>query len=172
MKKPGAVIFVFLLIGFTLSCKAQENNDLKLWYEHAASVWEEALPIGNGRLGAMIFGGPAVDRIQFNEETLWAGSPHDYSHEGAYDHLSRIRELLWQGRQDEAEKLALEKFMSVPLRQQKYQPFGDIFIISRIMRQLRITDGNSIFQMQCAGHPTGWEIHFLQENILPVILIM
>ncbi len=147
MKKPGAVIFVFLLIGFTLSCKAQENNDLKLWYEHAASVWEEALPIGNGRLGAMIFGGPAVDRIQFNEETLWAGSPHDYSHEGAYDHLSRIRELLWQGRQDEAEKLALEKFMSVPLRQQKYQPFGDIFIhfphhetVTDYRRELDISD--------------------------------
>ncbi len=118
------VLFAFI----TATGNSQSDNDLKLWYEHAASSWEEALPIGNGRLGAMIFGGPAVDRIQFNEETLWSGIPHDYSHEGAYTSLGTIRELLWQGKQDEAEKLALEKFMSVPLRQQKYQPFGDILL--------------------------------------------
>jgi len=113
---------------FIFDCNSQTNNELKLWYDLAATVWEEALPIGNGRLGAMIFGGPAVDRIQFNEETLWSGGPHDYSHEGAYASLAAIRELLWQGKQKEAEGLALEKFMSVPLRQQKYQPFGDMWL--------------------------------------------
>ncbi len=76
----------------------------------------------------MVFGRPAADRIQFNEETLWAGRPHDYSHEGAFGSLQVIRELLWQSKQDEAEKLAMEKFMSIPLRQQKYQPFGDIVL--------------------------------------------
>jgi alpha-L-fucosidase 2 len=111
-----------------LFCNAQTDNNLKLWYKKPAAVWEEALPIGNGRLGAMIFGAPAVDHIQFNEETLWAGEPHDYSHPGAWKYLGRIRELLWQGDQKEAEALALEQFMSVPLRQQKYQPFGDLWI--------------------------------------------
>ncbi len=89
---------------------------------------------------------PGVDHIQFNEETLWAGEPHDYSHEGASEYLSEIRELLWQGKQKEAEALALEKFMSVPLRQQKYQPFGDIWLnfpghetVTKYQRELDIS---------------------------------
>jgi alpha-L-fucosidase 2 len=125
--------YILLLLGssllFVLTCNAQLNTNLKLLYDAPASIWEEALPIGNGSLGAMIFGGPAVDRIQFNEETLWTGAPHDYSHEGASEYLGTIRELLWQGKQKEAEALALDKFMSVPLRQQKYQPFGDVWLI-------------------------------------------
>jgi alpha-L-fucosidase 2 len=128
MKYLRVFLLPAFLLGFILNCNSQTNKELKLWYDLAATVWEEALPIGNGRLGAMIFGGPAVDRIQFNEETLWSGEPHDYSHEGAYRSLGVIRELLWQGKQKEAETLAMEKFMSVPLRQQKYQPFGDIWI--------------------------------------------
>jgi len=128
MKKIRDILLQVILIFVTASGNSQIGNDLKLWYEHAASSWEEALPIGNGRLGAMVFGGPAVDRIQFNEETLWSGRPHDYSNQGAHKFLPQIRELVWQGRQDEAEKLALERFMSVPLRQEKYQPFGDIYI--------------------------------------------
>jgi len=103
-------------------------KELKLWYSQPASIWEEALPIGNGRLGAMIFGGTAEEHIQFNEETLWTGAPHDYSHEGASQYLQQIRELIWQGKQKEAEALAMDKFMSVPIGQRKYQPFGDIWI--------------------------------------------
>jgi alpha-L-fucosidase 2 len=110
------------------SCNVQENENLKLWYEKPATRWEEALPIGNGRLGAMIYGGISEDHIQFNEETLWSGGPHDYSNEGANEYLGMLRELIWQGKQKEAEELALEKFMSVPLRQKKYQPFGDLWI--------------------------------------------
>lgn len=111
-----------------LCCSQPHNESLKLWYDKPASRWEEALPIGNGRLGAMIYGGTSEDHIQFNEETLWTGGPHDYSNKGAYQHLGRIRELLWEGKQKEAERLALETFMSVPLRQQKYQPFGDLWL--------------------------------------------
>ena len=103
-------------------------KELKLWYSQPASIWEEALPIGNGRLGAMIFGGTVEEHIQFNEETLWTGAPHDYSHEGASQYLQQIRELIWQGKQKEAEALAMDKFMSVPIGQRKYQPFGDIWI--------------------------------------------
>ncbi len=98
----------------------------KLWYDEPAAEWMEALPIGNGRLGAMIFGGTADERIQFNEDTLWAGGPRDYSHPGAADHLAEIRRLLFEGKRGEAEKLAMEKFMSVPLRQVAYQAFGDL----------------------------------------------
>ncbi|MHC4505545.1 MAG: glycoside hydrolase family 95 protein, partial [Planctomycetota bacterium] len=97
-----------------------------LWYESPAAEWVEALPVGNGRLGAMVFGGVARERIQFNEDTLWTGKPHEYDHPGAADHLETIRRLLREGKQKEAEDLASEHFMSVPLGQMAYQPFGDL----------------------------------------------
>jgi alpha-L-fucosidase 2 len=128
MKRSILLIYVAALIQTAISCKPQENNDLKLWYDKPALKWEEALPVGNGRLGAMIYGGTAEDHIQFNEETLWAGKPHDYSNEGAFSSLTNIRELLWKGRQKEAEDLAFKTFMSDPVRQQKYQPFGDLWL--------------------------------------------
>ena len=71
---------------------------------------------------------PPSERIQFNEDTLWAGGPHDYAHAGAAEYLPEIRKLLFEGKQREAEKLATEHFMSVPLRQMPYQPFGDLLL--------------------------------------------
>jgi alpha-L-fucosidase 2 len=94
-----------VLVGFA------QTQELKLWYSRPAVKWVEALPIGNGRLGAMIFGGVVKDRIQFNEETLWTGEPRNYNHEGAAKYLPEIRRLLFEGRQKEAEALAEEKFM-------------------------------------------------------------
>ena len=131
MKKTVIFVCVLSLAIFCLTKVSQASTsvkELKLWYNQPASVWEEALPIGNGRLGAMVFGGKTEEHIQFNEETLWTGEPHDYAHEGASQYLNQIRELIWQGKQKEAETLAMEKFMSVPLGQKKYQPFGDLWI--------------------------------------------
>ncbi|MBN2667000.1 MAG: glycoside hydrolase family 95 protein [Bacteroidales bacterium] len=121
------VVFCLALI---CGCNSgvKDNETLKLWFEQPASKWEEALPVGNGRLGAMIYGNPGEDHIQFNEETLWTGRPHDYSNEGASQYLGKIRELIWDGKQDEAEELAFAEFMSVPTRQEKYQPFGDLWL--------------------------------------------
>ncbi len=98
----------------------------KLWYRQPAKLWVEALPVGNGRMGAMVFGGIAHERIQFNEQTVWTGEPHDYAHRGAYRSLAAIRELLWAGKQKEAEDLAMQEFMSAPIRQKAYQAFGDL----------------------------------------------
>jgi alpha-L-fucosidase 2 len=99
-----------------------------LWYDAPATQWVEALPIGNGRLGAMVFGGISRERVQFNESTIWTGGPHDYARAGASRYLPRIRELLYAGRQAEAEALAQVHFMSAPLRQRAYQAFGDLRI--------------------------------------------
>ena len=88
-------------------------QDLKLWYNKPAAKWTEALPIGNGRLGAMIFGGVEQDRIQFNEETLWTGEPREYNRKGAYKYLDTIRQLLFNGKQKEAEQLAEKEFMGL-----------------------------------------------------------
>jgi alpha-L-fucosidase 2 len=101
---------------------------LSLWYRRPAEKWVEALPLGNGRIGAMVYGGVPTERIQFNEGTLWLGEPHDYSHPGAAKHLAAIRELLFAGKQKDAEELALKEFMSEPLRQMPYQPFADLVL--------------------------------------------
>ncbi len=102
------------------------RSDLKLWYDSPAQKWTQALPIGNGRLGAMVFGGPAEDCLQLNEDTVWGGEPRDYAHEGAAQYLSPIRQLLFEGKQREAEQLGMQHFMSIPLGQMPYQPFGDL----------------------------------------------
>ena len=88
-------------------------QDYKLWYNKPAVKWTDALPIGNGRLGAMIFAGLESDRIQFNEETLWTGEPRAYHREGASQYLPQLRQLLSEGKQKEAEQLAAEKFMGL-----------------------------------------------------------
>lgn len=130
MRNYVSAIIALLLISINPgNCNAGTlPGKLNLWYSQPASIWEEALPIGNGRLGAMIFGGITEEHIQFNEETLWTGAPHDYSHAGAAQYLGQIRELIWQGKQKEAEALAMEKFMSIPIGQRKYQPFGDMWL--------------------------------------------
>jgi len=108
----------------------QQNsaNPMQLWYREPAQNWVEALPVGNGRLGAMIYGGAAEDQIQFNEENLWTGEPREYQHAGASKYLAPVRKLLFEGQQDEAEALAEREMMSVPLHQKAYQPFGDLYL--------------------------------------------
>ncbi len=115
---------------------------LCLWYPKPATKWEEALPVGNGRLGAMVFGGVEQERIQFNEHTVWTGRPRSYANDGAAEHLGAIRGLLQEMRQLErqgkggearakqkaAEDLALREFMSEPLHQKAYQPCGDLWL--------------------------------------------
>lgn len=122
-------ILAFTAILLVVSCSTRKDNPvLRLWYDRPSETWNEALPVGNGRLGAMVFGGVGQDRIQFNEETLWTGEPNDYSHKGAVNYLEEIRELLRKGEQDKAHELAMKEFMSIPLTQKEYQPFGDIYL--------------------------------------------
>ena len=104
------------------------DADLTLRYDAPAEEWTDALPIGNGRLGAMVFGRTNTERVQFNEDTVWAGEPHDYAHEGAAEHLPEIRRLLAAGEQSAADELASGEFMSVPLGQMPYQPVGDLWL--------------------------------------------
>lgn len=98
-----------------------------LWYRQPAKVWEEALPIGNGRLGAMIFGGVADERIQLNESTLWDGYPFDRNDPSSLEHLPEVRRLLFENKNNEAVKLASEHMMGIPERIKPYQSLGEIW---------------------------------------------
>lgn len=120
-----------LVVSLLASSAAAQVRDpaLTLWYDQPARQWVEALPIGNGRLGAMVFGGTARERIQFNESTIWTGYPHEYQRPGAHRYLAELRELLWAGKQIEAQQLASVHFMSAPVRQRTYMTFGDLTIV-------------------------------------------
>ena len=124
--KVGMLVLATAMAGCHPGTRTADG--LRLWYDEPALNWNDALPVGNGRLGAMVFGGIEKERIQFNEETLWDGRPRNYAHEGAVEYLDEIRQLVFEGKQEQAHSLAMDKFMSVPLRQMNYQPFGDLYL--------------------------------------------
>ncbi len=123
---PLKTVFIVFALALAPSIFAANTNAPRLWYATPADKWNDALPIGNGRMGAMVFGGIKSERIQFNEDTLWKGHPHDYVRAGARDQLPQIRKLLADGKVKEAENLARQTFLSDPVRQKAYQPFGDL----------------------------------------------
>lgn len=101
---------------------------LKLWYPRPATQWVEALPVGNGRLGAMVWGGARNERIQINEDTLYAGGPYEPTPTTALAALPQVRELLFAGKYAEAEALANATMMATPNKQMPYQPVGDLVL--------------------------------------------
>jgi alpha-L-fucosidase 2 len=101
---------------------------LVLWYEKPAAAWVEALPIGNGRLGAMIFGGMENERLQINEDTLYAGGPYDPSNHEALKALPEARRLIFEGKYKEASDLVGEKMMAHPIKQMPYEPVGNVVL--------------------------------------------
>lgn len=103
-------------------------TDNLLWYDAPARLWTDALPLGNGRLGAMVFGDPISERLQINEATFWAGGPYRPVNADAYGHLEDVRELIFAGRYAEAEAMAEEHLMARPIKQMSYQPVGDLHI--------------------------------------------
>ena len=93
------------------STLAVPKNSLTLWYDQPATKWEQALPIGNGRLGAMIFGQPANERLQLNDVTVWSGGPQpDGDRKDAYKSLPELRQLIRDGKYAEAENFANAQF--------------------------------------------------------------
>ncbi|MEK3780116.1 glycoside hydrolase family 95 protein [Paenibacillus sp. FSL R5-0810] len=100
----------------------------RLWYRKPAAEWNEALPIGNGRLGAMIFGGTAEEKLQLNEDSVWYGGPRDRNNEDALPHLPEIRKLIMEGRLREAEELAAMTMAGLPEAQRHYMPLGDLLL--------------------------------------------
>ena len=102
--KKTLLIAMSALLGLC-TCSQQTDDTLTLWYDKPAELWVEALPIGNGRLGAMIYGNPINEEIQLNEETVWGGSPHNNVNPLAKDHLDEIRALIFEGENLKAQEL-------------------------------------------------------------------
>jgi len=127
IKMKRSSISLFLAVLFAVGC-SEKYQPLELWYDKPASSWEEALPVGNGRLGAMIFGDPVNECIQLNEESIWAGSKINNNNPRALKNLKKLQQAIFDGHFEEAEKIASENFIGTPPRIRSYQPLGDLMI--------------------------------------------
>jgi alpha-L-fucosidase 2 len=134
-----ALVSGLLLLSFTLS--AQDNSKpsgMKIWFNKPAETWNDALPVGNGRLGAMVFGGIEKERLQLNEESVWTGEPRWDANPDALKNLPKVRKLLFEGKYSEAEALAQKGIMGSKPRNPaaSYQTLGDLFLDFGIQRRL------------------------------------
>lgn len=136
MKKIKLLLLLFgcgwlqTIAAFSENARTFNNHEseLTLWYQQPAIVWEAALPVGNGRLGAMVFGGVGKERIQLNEDTIWSADGDESIPVGAYKQLPEIRQLLFDGKYTEGETLAKKAFLSSPGSEGSYQTLGDLFL--------------------------------------------
>lgn len=125
MRPIRTILLLFLMLCLAATpCIAQ----YKLWYSEPARVWTDALPLGNGRLGAMVYGIPGMERIQLNEETIWGGQPNDNANPNAQKAIPEIQNLIWQHRYQEAQDMATAKVMSQTNSGMPYQTFGSVCI--------------------------------------------
>src|SRR5574344_811493 len=129
-----------------------------LWYDKPAAVWTEALPLGNGRLGAMVYGTPGIEQIQLNEETIWAGRPNNNANPEALEYLPKVRDLVFAGKYQEAQTLASEKVMSKTNSGMPYQSFGELRIAfpgdtnyTNYYRELSIDSARTIVRYDVDG---------------------
>src|SRR5690349_9332352 len=120
------LLSIFSLLVVTVSF-SQNKSALKLWYNKpAGKTWENALPIGNGRLGAMVYGNVEKETIQLNEHTLWSGSPNRNDNPLSLDSLPLIQQLIFEGKQKDAERLANKVIVSKKSHGQMFQPLGSL----------------------------------------------
>ena len=105
-------VFSCMLAFSSLLGNVEGQNIYRIWYDKPASYWEEALPVGNGRIAAMVFGDPQLEQIQLNEETVSAGSPYQNYNEEAKTALPEMRRLIFEGKYEEAQNMAATKILS------------------------------------------------------------
>ena len=126
---------VFILQQVSAQDDISNNIDRKqfdpstiIWFNKPAAKWEEALPVGNGRLGAMVFGKTGEERIQLNEDTYWSGGPYSSVVKGAYEALPQVQKDVFEGKFMEAHNLFGREMMGYPVEQQKYQCLGNLIL--------------------------------------------
>lgn len=120
-------IQLFLISLFSATITFASAQDLRLWYDKPAVTWEEAIPLGNARLGAMVYGIPSREEIQLNEETIWAGSPHNNDNPNALNTLLKVQKLIFERKNKEAERLINDSFFGGP-HGMPYQTAGSLIV--------------------------------------------
>lgn len=153
-------------------------NNLTLWYQKPAEEWTAALPVGNGRLGAMVFGSVEHERIQLNEETLWDGGPRDTTNPKALAALPKVQQLLFEDKNDEATKLAGETMLGIPERIKSYQSLGELVLdfshdgeITDYRRELNLDTGIARTTYRCGNATFTREVFATAVDALIVVRI-
>lgn len=121
---------IFLLGSSAVLGRAAESNqrEMVLWYRQPATAWLQAMPLGNGMMGAVVFGGAPEERIALNESSFWSGRPHNYDDPDAFKYFAQIRDLVFAEKFQEAERLVNDRFYGKPKAQEAYQPVGDLLL--------------------------------------------
>ncbi len=120
------ILLIIVSVFLNIQASAQNDSHLKLWYNQPAKQWVEALPVGNGRLGAMVFGDPSRETIQLNENTVWAGQPNRNDNPNAKAALPEVRKLIFEGKYKEAQDLVNQNFISKTSQGMPYQTVGNL----------------------------------------------
>lgn len=146
MKK--LIFFLAMMVPAAIAM-AQSDNTEKLWYDTPANIWLEALPIGNSHLGAMLYGGTQTDEIQLNEETFWSGGPHDNNSKTSLNYLEQVRDLIFSGKESQAESLINSHFVKGP-HGMKYLTLGSLKISHMNVSASNVTDYHRELDLQTA----------------------
>jgi alpha-L-fucosidase 2 len=129
VKNIGCHLIFFIFLFVAQNTFAQQGGKLKMWYNKPAKVWNEALPVGNGRLGAMVFGDPVSEKVQLNECSFWSGGPSRNDNPDALSALPTIRQLIFEGKYDEAQNLINQKVVAKQLHGSMFQPIGNLNLV-------------------------------------------
>ncbi len=146
MKK--SLLLTMMLLSTALTMTAQDNTE-RLWYDSPAKIWLEALPIGNGRLGGMVYGGTQNDEVQLNEDTFWSGGPHDNNSTTSIDHLDEVRNLIFNDKDAEAAKLIDQQFIKGP-HGMKYLTLGSLKMMHEGITQENVSNYKRELDLQTA----------------------
>ena len=157
MKKLSLLALAGALVLSACTEDNPKDNDQRLWYDEPATTWLEALPLGNSRMGAMIYGGVQEDEIQLNEETFWSGGPHDNNSTTSRYYLNAVRDMVFQGREDEAQKVVNRRFIVGP-HGMKYLTLGSLKILNDSLgeitdyeRELNLVDATAEVTFRADG---------------------
>ena len=169
MKRLTLTAFLISYFSFLIGAVSQQH---RLWYNQPAQTWTQALPIGNGVIGGMVFGTPAVEHIQINEETIWAGQPNNVVNPNAKKALPEVRQLIFEGKYKEAQDLANAQVMPQAAGKNMgmpFQPFGDLYIAMprhadyrNYERWLDLDNAKSVVKYEVDG------VQYKRETIAPL----
>ena len=150
MKKSAFLIISMLTISTSLMAQTNDSDNTEcLWYKQPASIWLEALPIGNGRLGGMVYGGTQTDEIQLNEDSFWSGGPHNNNSTTSKNYLNQVRNLIFSGKEQDAENLINQQFIKGP-HGMKYLTLGSLKFTHANISENNVTNYRRELNLQTA----------------------
>ena len=168
MKKLA--LLALFVAALTSAVRAQDDNTERLWYDKPAGIWLEALPIGNGRLGGMVFGGTQTEQIQLNEDSFWSGGPHNNNSTTSANYLEQVRQLIFSGHESEATDIINREFIKGP-HGQKYLSLGSLMLTHEGIDPAQVTNYRRELDLQTALSTVTFEhegIHYKRTTFASI----